>query len=67
MFFIYMHRNKINKKVYIGITSREPHVRWGKNGNNYNRHKHFYSAIKKYGWDNFEHKILTTVESKEEA
>ena len=55
---IYMHKNKINGKVYIGITSQIPTQRWGVNGKNYRSSPHFYSAIQKYGWDNFEHNIL---------
>ena len=64
---VYMHRNKINGKVYIGITGRNPELRW-KNGNGYYRNKHFYASIKKYGWDDgFEHIIITTNLSKIDA
>ncbi len=59
--------NKINNKVYIGITMREPEKRWGTNGSNYKSSPHFYAAIQKYGWDNFEHIILFTGLTKEEA
>lgn len=58
MYFVYKHINKINNKIYIGITKRKPEFRWGINGQNYITSPHFYSAIKKYGWDNFEHIIL---------
>lgn len=54
---IYMHKNKINDKVYIGMTSRKPEQRW-LNGNGYKRQPKFFNAILKYGWDNFEHIIL---------
>ena len=64
---VYQHRNKINNKSYIGITGRDPLVRWGKNGSNYTRHPKFYPAIIKYGWDAFEHIILETGLSKKEA
>lgn len=67
MYTVYQHKNKINNKVYIGITSRTPTERWGKNGNNYKSSPHFYAAIRKYGWDNFEHNILFTDLTKEQA
>lgn len=65
-FTVYMHRNKINDKKYIGITSQRPENRWGK-GNGYYRNKHFYNSIQKYGWDNFDHIIIAQELSKEEA
>lgn len=68
-FCIYMHRNKINNKVYIGQTcSNPPELRW-KSGYGYLSSPHFYNAIQKYGWDNFEHIILyenLTVEQSNE-
>jgi len=67
MYTVYLHKNKINNKIYIGITSQMPEQRWGSNGRNYKSSPHFYSAIQKYGWDNFEHKILFTNLTKEEA
>ena len=48
---VYIHTNKSNNKVYIGITKQTPERRWGKNGINYKSTPYFYSAIKKYGWD----------------
>ena len=67
MYIVYQHKNKINGKIYIGITSRTPQERWGNNGCNYKSSPHFYSAIQKYGWDNFEHNILFTNLTKEQA
>ena len=67
MYTVYQHKNKINGKVYIGITMQEPERRWGINGINYKSSPHFYAAIQKYGWDNFEHIILFTNLTKEEA
>lgn len=57
IYTIYLHRNIINNKVYIGQTCQKPKDRW-KNGSGYVTCKYFYSAIQKYGWDNFEHIIL---------
>ena len=51
---VYRHISPSNK-VYIGITSRKPELRWGHN------------AILKYGWDNIKHEILIDNASKEEA
>lgn len=64
---VYMHKNKINDKVYIGITSKKPEERWKRNGYGYIQSKYFKNAIDKYGWDNFEHIILYTNLSREQA
>ena len=58
MYTVYKHQNKINGKIYIGITMQNPEKRWGNNGVNYKTSPHFYAAIQKYGWDNFDHDIL---------
>ena len=59
---IYCHVNKINGKRYIGQTNQELSLRW-RNGEGYrpkqgNNETKFWKAIKKYGWDNFQHIIL---------
>lgn len=66
---VYIHTNLLNNKVYIGITSREPEKRWGKDGNEYTTKNHpaFGRAIEKYGWDNFSHDILLDGLSKQDA
>lgn len=55
-----------NGKVYIGQTCQKPEQRW-KSGKGYSNNEYFSRAIKKYGWDNFQHEILFTNLTKEEA
>ena len=57
-YLIYLHRNKINGKCYVGQTNQKPEARWGGWGQRYSDQEYFYRAIQKYGWDNFEHIIL---------
>ena len=61
-----MHENNINGKRYIGITSNNVEVRW-KNGHGYSEKLPIGRAIRKYGWDNFSHKILYENLSETEA
>lgn len=62
-----MHTNEKNGKRYIGITSKDPNVRWGNGGTGYKKNQHFWSAIQKYGWDSFKHDILLVGETFEYA
>ena len=62
---VYMHIFP-NNKVYIGITKRNPKYRWN-NGKAYYHNQFMVRAIKKYGWNNIEHKILYENLSREEA
>lgn len=66
-FVIYKHTNLINNKIYIGQTCQKPEYRWGKKGQGYKNSPHFYSAIQKYGWQNFKHEILFTDLTQEQA
>ena len=63
---VYMHISPSDKR-YIGITKRNPVKRWGYKGYCYKHNKYFYRAINKYGWDNFQHLILFSNLTKEEA
>ena len=53
---VYMHKSP-SGKVYIGITKRDLEIRWA-NGEGYKTCPIFYNAIRKYGWENIEHKLL---------
>lgn len=64
---LYQHFCKVTKKSYIGITKQEPKKRWKAYGKGYRPNTHFGNAIRKYGWDNFEHIILATNLTEEEA
>jgi len=65
-YILYMHIAP-NGKRYVGITGqKEAKSRWD-SGYGYRRQAHFFNAIKKYGWENFEHVILASGLSAEEA
>ena len=53
-YWVYVHTCP-NGKRYVGITTKiKPELRWAE-GNGYQTNKHFYSAIKKYGWSSIKH------------
>lgn len=62
---VYIHTSPYGK-VYIGITSQDCHKRWS-NGNGYKNNAMFWADIKKYGWDNFQHRIIKSRLSDDEA
>lgn len=63
---VYMHTSP-SGKVYIGQTCRKPEIRWGKDGIGYSGNDYFYKAIQKYGWQNFEHEIIASNLTQDEA
>jgi group I intron endonuclease len=71
---VYVHTSPSGKK-YVGQTKQKPDKRWGNSGAYYLRkkkngeygHRYFAHAILKYGWENFEHEIIASNLTKEEA
>lgn len=65
---VYIHTNKVNGKKYVGQTIHgdHPKKRWV-NGLGYQLQTYFWRAIKKYGWDNFDHEVIASRLTKEEA
>lgn len=72
-YFIYSHTSP-SGKVYVGQTV-DIKRRWGTNGEHYRTKKKngdyiqpvFARAIDKYGWKNFEHKVILEDQTKEAA
>lgn len=64
-YLVYKHTTP-SGKVYIGITKRKAEERWLE-GRGYKYNKHFSNAIKKYGWSNIEHEIITKGLNEEDA
>ena len=60
---VYKHTSP-SGKVYIGITSTNPVLRWSRG---YGKQTIFGKAIKKYGWDSFTHEILFSNLTKDKA
>ena len=58
MYFVYITRNKINNKMYVGITN-------GNDKDYLGSGIRLKNAVKKYGKENFENSILEECESIE--
>jgi hypothetical protein len=66
-YIVYLHINKANGKVYVGITHyTNPELRW-RGGREYRKNVVFTRAISKYGWEGFSHIILFRNLPKEAA
>ena len=67
---VYIHENKANGKVYIGITSQRVQSRW-RDGKGYimgySVKTPFAHAIEKYGWSGFRHIVVLSGISEERA
>jgi len=65
---VYKFTNKINGKVYIGVTKRSFKTRKYEHIKLSSKSKfHFHQAINKYGMTNFESEILTEVKTRKEG
>lgn len=63
-YWVYVHTCP-NGKRYVGCTTQaRPEHRWLE-GRGYRHNDHFYRAILKYGWSNFQHEVFE-VDSAEE-
>lgn len=62
---VYIHISPSNK-YYVGITSQKLSDRW-RNGKGYKHNAYFTSAINKYGWDNFQHEVVASNLTENEA
>ena len=65
MYTVYMHTDPDNKR-YVGATKRSAPERWCY-GSGYATNPGFSAAIKKHGWNNIKHEILSTCEARKEA
>ncbi len=65
-YIVYMHVAP-NGKRYIGITSQTLSGRCRSHGSGYKVNSYFSRAVKKYGWENFEHKIVAEGLTQDEA
>lgn len=65
MYYIYRHIAP-DGRCYVGQTIN-PDDRWSYDGIKYKKCPKFYEAVEKIGWDNFEHEILQTCTTREEA
>lgn len=70
MGLVYRATNKINGKIYIGLTENDLETRKSQHKHraykDTSRHNVFYSAIRKYGFENFEWDVLAEADYIEE-
>lgn len=64
-YIVYKISNKINSKLYFGVTQQELKVRWQQHKCNSNKKDyHLYNAIKKHGVENFYIEVVFEADSK---
>src|SRR5574344_416516 len=62
---VYVHTTP-SGKMYVGQTKQSVNQRWLK-GKGYLDNPHFMNAIRKYGWNNIQHKIVASNLTDEQA
>lgn len=62
---VYIHTVP-NGKVYVGATSRPPQMRWNY-GCGYKDNISFYEDIKRFGWNNIKHEVVSVGLTEEQA
>ena len=62
---VYIHTVP-NGKVYVGVTSQSPSVRWNY-GNGYKRNAPFFEDIVSFGWNNIKHEVVECGLTEEQA
>ena len=67
MYRVYIHKNKINNKVYVGMTSKSVMDRWGGGVRGYNHNPYLVADVLKYGEDAFDHYTVKDNLTREEA
>lgn len=73
LFYVYTIRNILDNKIYVGKTSGDYTKRWmshyktSVSNNKKIKKYHIHKAIKKYGIEKFEFKIIKSFEKEEEA
>ena len=65
-YYVYKH-TLFDGRTYIGITKQNPPQKRWQNGTAYKGNTYFTRTIEKYGWENFDHEILASKLSEEEA
>ena len=67
MSYIYKITNLKNNKIYVGATTRHPHIRFAEHCNDAKRFpdRPLYKAINKYGKENFDIKIIEECKNEE--
>jgi len=64
---IYLLRNLINNKIYIGQTWLPLNQRMGKDARGYRSSTYLYNAIQNYGKENFVYEVLAECDNQAEA